>query len=412
MMSNSIEASTPSTPSFDSKLTEPFGIETSQQNNNNKPKETTKIINDTPTKSMKFDFDMILTNEIDPECDILKYPNRFMRIFGLHHTKHDNIGWKVYALTLCIIDWSNFLRFFTTYEKYETFSAELVLKLVTHIWFFICSFLATIIYINQELHTRQATLMKNLVWMLNSKEALCNKKRLRIIIYIIYSITFFFAVMNFSATLISFFGPKILFNGFRLFLAPFHDADWAAESIPFKLIILILTGVTSFHWCLTAAVYLSHAAILIEFLRLYNEQFKLFVKTSVLVSSDYDRLEKTIPINIEGNIFIDAKEKICVCERKLEKFRVFHLKLSYMVQLLDRCYREFIAVNVLFYTVSVLLLIYIMTDWQGNCVSGIMAVLYPFWAIVSGCFLLVVVIFAAIIHSLVNFNLFLIKINN
>lgn len=350
---------------------------------------------------VQFNLDMNSMDDLDFECDVLKYPNKFMRVFGLYHTKQDNIVFKIYALALCVIDWTNFFRLFTVYKSSESLSAELVLKMVTHIWFFICAFLATIIFINQEVNSRQPHLMKNLTWVMSSKEAVCNKKRLRVIIYTIYSVTFVFAAINFSATVISFFGPKVLFSGFRLFLAPFHNSEWAAGSVPFKLAILFLTGVTSFHWCLTTAVYLVHCIILIEFMRVFNVEFKSFVKKSILVSSDNDMLGRTIACNFDENIFIEATEKMCVCDRKFEKYRILHLKLSYNVQLLDKCYREFIGINVIFYTIIVLLLVYVMSDWQGNCVNGIMVGLYPFWTVVSGSFLLLVVIFAALIHSLV-----------
>ena len=211
------------------------------------------------------------------------------------------------------------------------------------------------------------------------------------------------AFANTAAIIISLFGPKVLFNGFRLFLAPFHKADWAAESIPYKIFITFLISVTSFHWCLTVAMFLSHAVILIEMMRRFNARFNNWVEKSILVSGDSSNdVEKSILTNNETNIFIDLNEKTCVGESQLEKYRILHLKLAYLVHLLDDCYKEMLGVMIVFYINAVLLLLYIMSDWSGNCVTGIFAALYPFWTIASASFLIIVIIFAAIINSQVK----------
>ena len=344
-----------------------------------------------------------------PECRLLSNTNKILRVLGLYHTKEDSLLLKAYALTLCCIDWLNFVRFFSIYDifwgKSESISASLILKIVTHIWFFICSFQATVIFVNQESYRREPCLLRNFSVLIHAKnEKRCHLRKLQYMIYIITGVTFLMASLNVIATLVSFFGPSVLFNGFRLFLAPFHNSEWAAESVPFKLFILLITGVTSYHWCMVNALYLSHACIMIELLVNYNRKFAEFVKTSILVPRSYAYLEKAIPSNHEENIFIDTKMKTCVCDLGFEKFRILHLKLSYVVQLLDKCYREFIGVVVMLYTIIVLLLLYIMSDWKGNCVDGIFSFLYPFWTIISSLFLNVVVIFAAIIHHKVRVN--------
>ena len=341
------------------------------------------------------------TEEI-PECYIIKYPLILLKICGLHHRKSDHIALKIYGIFLILIDWSNFARSFSTYSASDTLSADLVLKIIFTNWELICAFSATIIFINQEKCGRQDLLMRNILSIFNLKVSSCRQKVLRRHIYIIYGITFMVAILNMAAVLVSFFGPRFWFNGFKLMLAPFHNSDWAADSVPLKLLFFFLTSVTTLHWTLSAAIYLSHAIVVIELLRNYNSKFKDFIKNNIIVSKDSGVLEKWVATNHEENIFIESKEKACVCEDRFEKFRLFHLKLSFLVDLLDKCYREFIGVALLLYTVAILLLLYIMSDWSGNCVNGILAVMYPFWCFSVSGFLLVIVIFAAIIHSLVT----------
>lgn len=336
-----------------------------------------------------------------PDCYLLKFPNILLRIFGLYHRKSDRIVFKIYACTICFINWFNFARMFSVYTISENLSADLVLKIIITFWLFICSFNSSIIFINEELEDRERNLLRNLHSIFELKICTIRQKRLEIIIYIIYAVVYSMAFINFTAIVLSYFGPRVLLDGFRLFLAPFHNEEWAVDSIPLKLLALFLTGTTSFHWCLQIGVYLSHTTILIEFLSEFKERFNDFVKESVIVSVNTVQTKHSIMTKDDENVFLDLKEKKCVCENKFEQYRMWHLKLCYIVRLLDKCYREFIGVTVLFNTISILLLLYIMSDWSGSCITGIMAVLYPFWTIASAIFLLVIVISASIVHSLV-----------
>lgn len=98
---------------------------------------------------------------------------------------------------------------------------------------------------------------------------------------------------------------------------------------------------------------------------------------------------------------MSMKEKRVSTEEEFDEFRLNHLRLAYSVELLDRCYREFIGIAVLLYILGILLLLYMMTDWNGNCIHGVFMILYPFWTLLIAALLIFIVIFAAIIHSLV-----------
>ena len=334
----------------------------------------------------------------------LKYPTMLLRICGLYHRKSDHIALKIYAILLCLIDWSNFARSLSSYSGSDTLSAELFLKIIFSDWLLVVSCTSTIIFINHEISDRYDSLMRNIYSIFEMKIVSIREKVVRKHIYIIYGVTSVFACLNTAGLLVSYFGPKVLYNGFRLFLAPFHYSDWAANCVPLKLCFSALITVTISHWYLPVALYLSHALVVIELLKSFNSTFENFIKNNIIVPKDSSELEKSVPTNQEENLFIENKKKACVCEDSLEKFRLFHLKLAFLVQLLDKCYKEFIAVTILFYTIGILLMFYIMSDWNGNCVEGILTVFYPFWTIVSSIFLLVIIIFAAIINSQVIYS--------
>ena len=293
-----------------------------------------------------------------PECLLLKYPNILLRVFGLYHRKSDKLILKAYPVLMCFVDWFNFARMFWLYEISESLSAELVLKIITTFWLFICSFCASILFFNQEKSDREPKLLGNIFSIFELELMYCRQKKLRNLIYFIYGITFSIAFSNSVAIVVSFFGPKFFYDGFKLFLAPFQNSDWAADNVPYKLMII-----TSFHWCLSVGVYLSHTVIIIEIQKGFNEEFNKCVTKCVLVTEDSPYVGKLIQSRDETNIFIEFNEKRCVDENQLDKYRIINLKLAYLVELLDNCYREIIGAMVILYIMGIALLLYIISDF-------------------------------------------------
>lgn len=340
--------------------------------------------------------------------NFMKYPNLILRLIGLYHKKTDPFWLKAYSFSFCLINWFNFIRFLSNYKIFwgqsEEFSATLALKIIITMWLFSTAFNSTLIYVNQEMESRQQALVKNFCTIFESKKKL-NFRKQKLKHYIVFVLAFMFTLINFSVVLVGFFGPKAFFAQFKSFLAPLHDSEWAADCIPFKIIASLLIMPTFFHTTFSYAIYLSHTFVMIEFLHVFNAEFAKFTKTSILVSAFSVKISVPQPIidndQIE-NVFIEEKREICN-EEKFEEFRVLHLKLSHCVHLLDICYRQFIGITILIYIVNILLELYIVSNWSGNCVSGLLAGLYPFWLIDSFGALFVIVICAAKIHLLVRF---------
>lgn len=341
-----------------------------------------------------------------PECVLLKHPNTFLRFFGLYHRKDDHFIKKIYPLSLIFIDVLNFARSLTTYKSSESLSAELGLKILFTIWSFICASSAIILFINHERTSREQNLMANISSMIELKITDCKIKKLKIFVYASFFIGFSMAFFNILGVMIAFFGPSSFSKGFNMFLAPFNDVENIANNVGYKILILILIGVSSFHWMLSLSLYASHSLIIVMMLHNFNHNFEEFVKKSILVSHESGNLSNYVNSKQEENIYIENKQKMCVCEKSFEKHRILHLKLSYLVQLLDECYTEYIGICVTLYIIIVLVLLYIMSDWSGNCISGITAILYPFWFLVSFVVLSTIVVLGAIINSKVKIELF------
>lgn len=223
------------------------------------------------------------------DLEFLKYPNILLRIFGLFHRPEDPLVLKIYALTFCFIDWLNLARFISAFEIFygrsEPLLALLILKIISALWYFICAINSTIIYVNQESVCRQRAFITYIHPLL---AALDTKRRHTITkhVYLINILSSSFILLNVVVISVSFFGPKVLFSGFQTFLAPFHDSEWAKDSIPYKCLIIVFTVVTTSHFMLSNALYMSHCIIVIHLLCAFNTKFNDFVHDSVLVASE------------------------------------------------------------------------------------------------------------------------------
>lgn len=339
-----------------------------------------------------------------PECDLLKYPNKLLRIVGLFHRKDDKLILKAYTISLCLIDLINLIRLMLSYEiiygRSEPALAVLILKVICTIWFFVCFCSSLIIFINNECPRREQAFLNSAYHMIELSPGYCRQKKLRFTVYLIYSIVgslTLFAALFFSVALL---GPKVLFNGVSLFLSPFHTSDWAIDSTPFKILILLLCIVSTAHCLLSNAVFLAHTVIPIELICKFNSDFMGLARQNVLVTNE-STLRKTIATNRIKSVMIDTKAKTCFSEDRFDEFRIRYLKIAFVVERLDECFKELIAIIVVAYTIALLLLLYIVSDWSGNCVTGILNVLYPYWIILTANMLFLIIIFPAVIHSLV-----------
>ncbi|RNA34039.1 hypothetical protein BpHYR1_005517 [Brachionus plicatilis] len=82
-----------------------------------------------------------------------------------------------------------------------------------------------------------------------------------------------------------------------------------------------------------------------------------------------------------SNQQMNVQENQYELEDKFDELRKKHLKICKIIQQMNKCYQEFLGITLLIYITIVLMLLYIMTDWNGNYIQGIKAILFPFWGV-------------------------------
>nr|QVK45642.1 G protein-coupled receptor [Proales similis] len=335
--------------------------------------------------------------------EIMKPTIIVLAICGLYIKPGSRWPVKIYPYAVVAILWFNAFKFCSAYEFFyggnESMSAILIIKIVTNLWFFGCCSLHTCLIVNQSFASREASLVQQLDLLLdyNIDSEKIGKKLLRRLNLINFGL-FLFGIFNSSAIFISYFGPKELFNAFALFLTPFHKTEWAAQSVPYKLFTAITCSFTSITWMMSLGYYSSHCLIIRTLFDNFNQKFVDFIQNNVIVSSEVCPTDR-FSVSCGENLYNRECQKNFACEPKFEQFRRWHLKLTQAVRTIDKCYQHFVAISLSIYIPIALLLLYILSDWNGSCVQGILQILYPFWTASSLLIIALTVIMASRIHS-------------
>ncbi|RNA34045.1 odorant gustatory chemosensory receptor 122-like protein [Brachionus plicatilis] len=319
-------------------------------------------------------------------CNIMKYPQVLMRIVGLFHKKSDKWFLKVYPLLIFIILWLSFARLFSLFEFWygvsESLSAQLAYKIILILWCFVTVASATIFFINQEKHSRENQLIHELSFYLdkysNKKIKILKKK---ILMY--FFIGVFGSVFNSISGIISLFGPDYFYEAFSSLLAPFHKSTWSRSNVPYKILNNIILSFTSFIWMITICYYLAHCEMIVFIFKNFNQEFRDLVNNKMLVSNKQ--------MNVQENQY--------ELEDKFDELRKKHLKICKIIQQMNKCYQEFLGITLLINITLMLMIFYIMTDWNGNCIQGIMAILYPFWSLSGIIIILLILVFGTRIQE-------------
>lgn len=328
---------------------------------------------------------------------IMKFFLITMRLFGFHHEKSDKLILKIYPSIVLILLWANFIKMFSTfnifYSEDEPFSADLVLKIVTLIWIFECSCNATIIFINESFTSREPKLIEKINECLDKFEDVDKiTKKSRLYVNIMLAIAIITGVFNEITCLISLFGPKELRSLFILLLAPFQRSSWAVESVPFKLFNSFMFIFLSMSWSLCVAYYISHCQIIIQTLKSFNERMSKFIENSIIISNDNE--DECLKEYNDSNLKFST-------ENEFEQFRLNHLKICSSVKQLDKCYNQFIGMNLLSAIPIICILLYTLADWTNNCITGVKVFAFPFWLLVHFVIIFIIIWFAAKINTLV-----------
>ena len=334
---------------------------------------------------------------------IMKYGNFVMRAFGFYHCKSDKLILKVYPIITLIIVWFNTIRtiscFNFFYNESESFSAELAIKIVSILWLFSCSINITIIFINQLINSREEELIKSINSLLKENEDLNDivrkSSRCVKIIFTLSLVVGFFNVIVFMVTML---GPKEFRALFIVFLAPFHKTEWAVNSIPYKLYSSLLFVFTSLGWTLNVAYYVSQCQIIMEIQKNFNKRMSKFIENNVIIPNcdiETAHLSRSYPND-------SNESQSFAVEADFEELRVYHLKICNVIKVMDKCYNQFIALTLLCYIPLVCIILYVVADWTNNCITGLKAVMFPFWLAVGLLIIVIIVNYGARINTLVN----------
>ncbi len=363
-------------------------------------------------QSPKYNYDCFEIDKIEigrTYEEILHVPFKMLRCFGLYHRKTDRLWLKFYSIFYLTTIWLFLFKFFTAFLGESVFSAKMIYKIVTAIWLFTCCSLASILFFNQERSNREASLSEQFNRLLAYEFSSDKVRKLKKSLLTKYLIFLFSSFFNSISIFLSLFGPEELFNAFSNFLAPFQSEEWAQESIPYKLFAAIMGSLNSIYMTMTVATFLSHSQILEVLLSNFNEKFAEFNQKSIIESHDHFELANKKPIinknpaqNNNSSENINDKERKIVSENDFERFRIWHLNLASAVKQVDKCYSEFLALILVAYITISFLLIYVMSNWSGNCVSGILQAAYPFWFVTSIAILALVLRVSSQINTLVS----------
>lgn len=318
------------------------------------------------------------------ELRCMKFSFLIMKIFGSYFDKKQHWLYKFYC---CLVLIGLFLDFFKTINVFnffigesEVFNAFLVLKIIGLMWLLLCSFNNVILVINQAKNDRQQLYFKNCnILFKYSKNSKAQVKYLSLFIYIVYIIALTIIIGQYVFQIYcTFFTTEF---ASYIVLAPFHRTDWAKNSIPYKIFVTLLQAYTASAWVLPVAYYAMQCAISYSLLDEFNHQFKYFVDNNAIVPNN-NRYSMSTEVREDGKNYAN--------EKSFDHFIDWHLKLCNTVRVLNQCYKEFIGLTLLLNIPMIFLLLYIMADWNGNCVTGLNQFMYPFWLFSLSIILLIV----------------------
>ena len=340
--------------------------------------------------------------------DVLNYPRFIMKIIGINHEKTDQIKIKIYCIFVLLLQWFTICKTFTIFKRDETFSGKLVLKIVTLLWMFLVAFNGSLLFINQEIISKEKNLIIHFLECFHfSKNKPRIKNKIRVKVNITFTIALCFGIFNLISATVSIFGPSAFYPAFGNFLSPFQNIDSSAGLVIYKLAMLIIIGYFSLSWTLVIAYFLSHSIIMVELLKDFNESFINIIKNKIFTSNSSDNNKEIDTYNDKNDssdtisrIYLCSNETRCLAsEDEFDFHRLWHLKLCQCINQLDNCYNLFIAFTITFYTCIVLLILYTMSDWNGNCIRGLMEILYPFWGFVGAFLMCLIILLTARINT-------------
>lgn len=340
--------------------------------------------------------------------DLFKNINIILRIIGLYHKKSDRLILKLYTILILILCWTHCFKTLVIFDifigKQDDFSAIFILKLGAFGWALISSISGTIIFFNQELSSREKSLIEqyNILLSDQNHKTYCIIKRK---VFIVIIISIIIGSMNVTGLLISLFGPSSFFMAFSFLVSPFHRKKSDEISLAYKIFSGIAGCYISFLWTVTLGYFCSHCVLIVMMLRSYNKKFKEFIFDNILAPYNSNKIDKPMKLQFEEINNMNSNERIVKSEFEFEKFRLLHLRFCYTIKLLDKCYTQYLAFSLFIQVLTAFCMLYLMADWNDSGLGGIMGIMVPFWCSVILFYIFTSVIFASQINHKVKNNI-------
>ncbi len=308
--------------------------------------------------------------------DIMKYPCVVMRLSGLYCKSGDRKLIKAYnILVLCLI-WYNTLKSINWFNIVngsgtDPFNGYLVYKIVVVIWLVMCSVHGLLVFAIQ-LNVNKIDKVEEMTNILFQYEQTPVKtvRVLKRTCFILLNICLLSSLINCAVGLLGLFSSdQLFFSAFTNLICVYNPDQYVSVPPVFKVFSWITFIYTNQAWFMSFGYFLGHVILICKLSKSFNIVFERFAssrKKSPLPGLDVDSLSD---------------------EEYFNELFEWYLKLVALVRVSNKCFTQFIGVSLVSYLPITLLLLFIISNWTGNCITGIFEVLYPFWLILAVLFL-------------------------
>ena len=318
--------------------------------------------------------------------DLLKFQNVVLRVLGLYHHPNDSVFSKMYCMLTIFLSLYNLVRYFLLYNfvsnRSESFSIELLMKIVLSLFPIYCFLNGMFMYIVQQKKWKILKLDEHCEELFNKYQDVnrrqCKIKRFKFILIIITCTTLFIVCSLSSLALLSLFGDtktRDFYDGFNTTLLYFEfDGKINTPYRIFVAIIMIFSGAS----CVcTASYYINYCCIMCKLLEDFNEAFKFFLINNILEFQD-------------GSNYAN--------EKGFEELRKWHLKLCDLIKILNDCFKYFILITLMINIPVIILILYITSDTNG-CSKSLNKLALVLWTVVSFTVIWTVIFVASRINN-------------
>ena len=329
-----------------------------------------------------------VTNEEITKLRSIKFVRIFAKFFGLYYGKNEHWLYKFYFFVGITINILNMIKSFFVYSLTDKFNTDTINNIINSLIYFSGLFNCIFMLVLHCKVNRIQSFMENYDLVFKYvKDPKTLILKMNIMIYATFGLTFFSIFTNFSVQYM----PIFMTTNTTLiaFLAPFESAEWALNSLAYKLLMSLFFYFSTVSTNGPLAYYFIHCNMLNFILNNFNSKFQSLIHRVYASNSN------------ESN-----KEDF---EEDFEEVFEWHKKICSLISILNGCYKELIAVNILALVPQIFLTLYILSDPTGHCVPTGDLGAWIFYLIVILYSLAVIVVIAAKINTSVS--LFFILIN-